>query len=270
LTFEGCQFACHTRTGEVWSGYYANKPKKSTLDWAIANRIDLRFDAARRAAKQVVDEAEAAKRRGADIRFSLAGFHDESAFAVLPTDDMGSVKAKLDDLQIGYPNKAEEAYPASSANQPNTDPSDTDTFTAFATRVTEFKNAEPSRRPYIFLVTDGVKAFLGGKASERTVGVFPQEDCDKLKSVANVVVLYLKYLEPGEDDTVTKDILKTGRYYSVSNIYSDIEPNMRQCASDPALFAMADSSIEIHEKMTGLLDEILADAGRNGPLRLTQ
>jgi Flp pilus assembly protein TadG len=281
--FEGCSFACHTPRGNVWYfgigqmgtqyvfNWWSKAAEVSTYEWARNNNIKLRLDVAKEAVAQVLQDAlEANQANSSDVQFSLSTFHDRyysltssGSFRLKPTDKLSDIKSKAALLELGYPNKS-NPMGESVAEQPNTLPDSSDGFELFADDVDDWKGSTEAkgRDQYVILITDGVRSIVHGSPTKGDVRPFDQADCQKIKSVARLAVLYTKYLEPlPTEDTIMAN--------GLGNIYPQIEPNMKACASDPSLFAMADSSTEITQALKSLFGNIQSEADA-GNLRLTQ
>jgi Flp pilus assembly protein TadG len=282
--FEGCAFACHTPRGNVWyfgigqtmNGQYiynwwSKAAEVSTYEWARNNNVKLRIDVAKEALAQVLQDAlNANQASSSDVQFSLSTFHDRyysltsgGTFRLRPTDKLSDVKTKAALLELGYPNKSTPKG-ESVAEQPNTLPDSSDGFELFADDVDDWRGSTEAkgRDQYVILITDGVRSVVHGSPAKGEVRPFDQADCGKIKTVARLAVLYTRYLEPlpTEDTTMAKGL---------GNIYPQIEPNMKACASDPSLFAMADSSTEITQALKSLFGNIQSEVDA-GNLRLTQ
>jgi Flp pilus assembly protein TadG len=281
--FEGCTFACHKARGTVWwwgvgqmgNTYVFNwwgKPATvSTYEWARKNDIKLRIDVAKDAITQVLQDAVKANHaRDSDVQFSLSTFHDRyysltsgGSFNLKPTDKLDDIRTKAALLELGYPNKS-EPKDESVDEQPNTKPDSSQGFGLFAEDVAAWKASDEAkgRDQYVILITDGVRSVVHGDPSKGDVRPFDQADCQKIKSVARLAVLYTKYLQPlPTEDTIMEK--------GLGGIYPLIEPNMRSCASDASLFAMADSSAEITDALKALFGNIQAEVDA-GNLRLTE
>jgi Flp pilus assembly protein TadG len=275
-SYEGCAFACHTPRGERFelrgTQWFQFKAFKTTLDWATENNVRLRIDVAKDAAKQVISDAiEINRKDSGSVRFSISTFHNQyysltkqGPLPLVATDDLDYVNRELSNLKIGYPYKTSVGVGSDYRFQPNTWPDSADGFQQFGVDLASWKasNEAKGRQQYVILVTDGVRSTAGGTPATGEVRPFDLEDCRKIKNVARLAVLYTKYLEPlPSDDTEMNKHL--------GSIYPQIEPNMKACASDPDLFAMADSSTEITQALKSLFGNIQSEVDA-GNLRLTQ
>jgi Flp pilus assembly protein TadG len=239
-----CSFACHIKRAAM-----------STLEVARAAipQILLRLDVAKSGVRLILSEIQ---NSGEDIQVSIWGFNNtiERIDNIQPVT--ASTNAALSSITIGSPLRT------SSDNSPQnlaetTPDKNSAGNNAFVQFIRNRSAANPGRKQYILLVTDGVRATVSGTpgyigpSGRPENRVFDQDVCDEFKSVAKLATMYLEYLNEA-GDTVWDA--------KVGPIFPNIEPNMMACATSSSFFAKGDAPQEIINGLAELFDNIRASA----------
>jgi hypothetical protein len=227
----------------------------STLEVARAAipQILLRLDVAKSGVRLILSEIQ---NSGEDIQVSIWGFNNtiERIDNIQPVT--ASTNAALSSITIGSPLRT------SSDNSPQylaetTPDKNSAGNNAFVQFIRDRSAANPGRKQYILLVTDGVRATVSGTpgyigpSGRPENRVFDQDVCDEFKSVAKLATMYLEYLNEA-GDTVWDA--------KVGPIFPNIEPNMMACATSSSFFAKGDAPQEIINGLAELFDNIRASA----------
>lgn len=266
----GCVFACHIKSyqdnvsGNVQK--YTNEDLAHNLTKTWGTAITLRIDSAKAAVSSIVASAAQVAATTQNIKFGLytIGVDPNTGLRVAPvkypvpasgstpdfspSSDYSAVQSATNLIALGNT--------VSTSNR-----GDTDFVNEFADFLSAFKSpnalvqgsgaSATSPINYIFLITDGLSNTVGSCSIYNVcTSAIGASDCNSLKSVANVGVIYTTYLPIYQYNTSPN--LETRYKALVDGKTTGISTNLQSCASTSSLYFEAQDGPSLVASMQSL------------------